>query len=641
MKDSSFSSLSKIQGTMHKAFIGYYRTKDFIKALRRCKTSAEERALLAKESLSIRNALKNPKTTSDHRYHSIGKLMVMQLLENPVLFGQVECMKLAASFRKSTGKPRLNHKRLGYLGTSMLVDGEQCTLPLICNTIKSDFLSNDPPVMAMAANALALLSNSEEICQEMLPQILELLGSRTLHPEVRKRLAACASHMVHVVPELGELFVTARGNRQVLAEELDILLVDRTEGSMMSFCDLMFALLKNKVVGDFVREESKTRILPTLLRLLDTIRKSAPPEYDIAGIPDPFLQVKLIKLITQIAKGDQVAAEVVSSTLIEIQSATNLGNIIEQNISLVLLLECCQSILSIPAPQSAQASAARKLLELLGMSNQLDATMRYVILNVICTIKNTLLDKALVMHRSQILGFLKDSGELDWSLKSKVILLALVNLTKENYKQILTQVNEVLACSLGSGDKIVIINAILAQLRNIELQDGQWFGEFISDLFNSSQAEKIGFKTNSEGGEDTWWFVVSEFIDLIDKNFYDPSDVSLLAGNNQFLLAIDLWIKGESLIQRDLSVLTEVILRLGSSKLAGYYISAIGKASLRFSEAVESNLNILHEIAVHGPLDVIERALEMAIVVQNAPTETHDLVAKRESDHVLVREIIY
>ena len=138
MKDSSFTSLSKIQGTMHRAMVGYFRTKDFIKAVRRCKNTAEERALLAREAASIRNALKNPNLSADHRYHSLGKLAVMHLLGYPVQFGQVECMKLAASVRKSTGKPRLNHKRLGYLGTSLLVDGEQCTLPLICNTIKSD-----------------------------------------------------------------------------------------------------------------------------------------------------------------------------------------------------------------------------------------------------------------------------------------------------------------------------------------------------------------------------------------------------------------------------------------------------------------------------------------------------------------------
>ena len=639
MKDSSFSSLSKIQGTMHKTFIGYYRTKDFIKALRRCKTSSEERALLAKESLNIRNALKNPNTTADHRYHSLGKLIVMQLLENPVLFGQVECMKLAASVRKSTGKPRLNHKRLGYLGTSMLIDGEQCTLPLICNSIKSDLSSNDPPVMAMAANSLALMANNDEICREMLPQVLEPLSSRTLHPEVRKRLAACAAHMVRMVPELGELFVVTRGNRQVLTEEIDVLLMDRTEGCMMSFCDLMFSLLKNKFVGEFVREESKTRILPSLLRILDTVRKSAPPEYDIAGIPDPFLQIKLIKLMTEIAMGDQVAAEVLSSTLMEILSVTSIGNMIEQNVSLVLLLECSKSVLSIPSPQSAQASAAKKLLELLGMSSQLDSTMRYVILTLICSIKNVLLDKALVMHRSQILGFLRDSSELDWSLKSKAILLAIVNLTKENYMPILSQVNEVLVGSMWHDDKVGIIKVILGQLMKFELRDGHWLGEFMSDLFNSDVAER--HEPSRECNEDTWWFIVSELIDLIDKNFYDPSDVTLLPGNNQFLLAIDLWIKGEAPVLNDFTILKDVILKLGNSKLTGYYINAIGKGALRNPESMDEGLGILHEITIRGPLDVVERALEMAIVIQKVPSEAHSLIVKREGDHVMVRKYFF
>ena len=626
MKDSSFTSLSKLQGSMHKAVVGYFRTKDFIKAIRRCKSASEERALLAREAASIRNALKNPNITADHRYHSLGKLVVMHLLGYPVLFGQVECMKLAASVRKSTGRPRLNHKRLGYLGTSLLVDGEQCTLPLICNTIKSDLVSSDPPVMAMAANSLALFANSAEIGQEMLPQILDVLGNRTLHHEVRKRLAATAAQMVRSCPDLGELFVeTKRGNRPVLAPCLDILMSDRNEGTLLALCELLLTLVSNEVVGEFVREECKGRILPNLLRALDTVRKAAPPEYDVAGVPDPFLQGKLIKLFARIAKNDPVASEVVASTLLDVMSTTSIAmGAVERHVSVALILECCKALLSLPCPPAAQEAASRQLVDLLANSAQLESTVRYVILRTVADLRQTSLSDLLTLHRGQLLNALKDSG-LEWSLKSSIISLTLVNLTVNNYQLVLDNISQVLAEEKEAtiGDKLEVVKQIIEVLERVPLKNATWLGNFMNGLLGPMDSSEYEL-----------WMIVSRVIDLIDRQFHSPWQISVDARSNKYLQAISFWINGERL---NCTALVEPPLGSDDYKLFGYYIGYVGKQGRRFPQVLDDALDRLRQVALRGPMASVERAVETATLLSTVASTDLALHSKRLNDHVMVR----
>ena len=68
------------------------RLKDLIKSIRACKTAADERSVIAKESAAIRTAFKeeNP----DLRHTNVAKLLYIHMLGYPAHFGQIECLKL-------------------------------------------------------------------------------------------------------------------------------------------------------------------------------------------------------------------------------------------------------------------------------------------------------------------------------------------------------------------------------------------------------------------------------------------------------------------------------------------------------------------------------------------------------------------
>lgn len=100
---------------------------DLIRAVRACKTAAEERAVVQKESANIRTAFKNE--NPDTRHTNVAKLLYIHMLGYPAHFGQMECLKLVAS-------PKYADKRLGYLGIMLLIDEKTEVLTLVTNSLK-------------------------------------------------------------------------------------------------------------------------------------------------------------------------------------------------------------------------------------------------------------------------------------------------------------------------------------------------------------------------------------------------------------------------------------------------------------------------------------------------------------------------
>jgi hypothetical protein len=63
--------------------------------VRACKTAAEEREVIAKESAALREAFRD-QDANEYRHRNVAKLMYMHMLGYPTHFGQMETMKLIA-----------------------------------------------------------------------------------------------------------------------------------------------------------------------------------------------------------------------------------------------------------------------------------------------------------------------------------------------------------------------------------------------------------------------------------------------------------------------------------------------------------------------------------------------------------------
>ena len=163
--------------------------------MRQCKTSAEERALIAKESAAIRASLKEDQSSLRHR--NVAKLMYMHMLGYPTHFGQMECVKLIAT-------PGFPEKRVGYLGLMILLDERQEVTMLVTNSIKNDLGHKNAFVVGCALCALGNICTAE-MARDVAPEVAQLLHSKISY--VRKKAALCAVRVIKKVPELAESFV--------------------------------------------------------------------------------------------------------------------------------------------------------------------------------------------------------------------------------------------------------------------------------------------------------------------------------------------------------------------------------------------------------------------------------------------------
>jgi AP-1 complex subunit gamma-1 len=105
----------------------HLKLKELIQKVRSCKTQAQERAIISRESAKIRTAFKDEK--SEYRPRNLAKLLYIHMLGFPSAFGQMECLKLIVS-------QNYPDKRIGYLGLMLLLDENQEVLMLVTNSLR-------------------------------------------------------------------------------------------------------------------------------------------------------------------------------------------------------------------------------------------------------------------------------------------------------------------------------------------------------------------------------------------------------------------------------------------------------------------------------------------------------------------------
>ena len=136
-------------------------------------------------------------------------------------------------------------------------------------------------------------------------------------------------------------------------------------------------LLINIVQAHPEQRENVIKLVPKLLRVLKSLVMSGyAPEYDVSGITDPFLQVKIIRLLGLLGKGDADTSDEMNDILAQVatntESSKNAGNCI--------LYECVQTIMKIEAESGLRVLA----INILGrfLTNR-DNNIRYVALHTL------------------------------------------------------------------------------------------------------------------------------------------------------------------------------------------------------------------------------------------------------------------
>jgi AP-1 complex subunit gamma-1 len=385
--------------------------KQFIRNVRAAKTIADERAVVQKESAAIRASFREESGDPNVRRNNVAKLLYLFTLGERTHFGQIECLKLLAS-------PRFADKRLGYLGTMLLLDENQEVLTLVTNSLKNDLNHPNQYIVGLALCTLGNIA-SVEMSRDLFPEVETIISSANAY--IRRKAALCAMRICRKVPDLQEHFL----------EKAKALLQDRNHGVLLCGLTLVTSLCEADEAEDYENGVADTfkPMVPSLVKILKGLSASGyAPEHDVTGITDPFLQVKILQLLRVLGRGDAQVSEQINDILAQV--ATNTDS--SKNVGNSILYEAVLTILDIEADSGLRVLGVNILGKFL--SNR-DNNIRYVALNTLIKVV-AVEPNAVQRHRNTILDCLRDP---DISIRRRALDLSFTLINESNVRVLIRE----------------------------------------------------------------------------------------------------------------------------------------------------------------------------------------------------------
>ena len=353
--------------------------------------------------------------------------MAMSLMGYQTQFIHMTCLGLLAS-------NNFTQKRLAYLGICMLLDENSEVLLLTSNIIKKDLSNNNQFIVAAALTAIDEIS-TPDMCRDTCPEVLKCLQSS--NPYIKKKAALALIKIIRSSPELLE----------TVAGSLKLIFEDKNHGVLL--CGLALAQQVFKSEPKFIKKYQK--YVPHLLRYLkNMISNSYTPEYDINGVCDPFLQVRILETLAVFAKKYSEENDELTNLLSSIPSNTDTSR---KNTGFCVLYELVRTIFSFDSSHGLKNIGSTILGQFL--SNK-DNNYKYLALNTLSDIAK--IDISSVQkHKNVILEFLNDP---DVAIKRRSLDLVFLIVNSSNIKQIVTESLNF----LGNGSNEEFINEVTTKL---------------------------------------------------------------------------------------------------------------------------------------------------------------------------------
>lgn len=408
------------------------RLRDVIKAIRACKTTGEEHAVISEESARIRSSFRL--VQSDNRHRNVAKLIFFHMLGYPTAFGHIECLKLIVS-------KRMSEKKVGYLALCQLM-GEEDELTLMAvSSIKADLASERPAIVQTALAAIANTA-SADMCRELATDILSLLSKSKSSVMPRAALAAC--RVLVKCPELLEdylpiatTFVDER-NTQLLGTGLSLIItiLKLDPGKADHFATFSAAL--QSALRELVMRDSRE-------------------ELDINNITDPFAQCRLLEVLRLTGRAVKQDRADLEETLAYVLTSTEYG----KQTGRCVIYECCRTILDINSSLPLRDQALSMLGKLL-LSRENNT--RFIALKGMA--KEAGRPGALHNYLRSVMECVQDP---DWAVAKRALDLMAEMTNRENVRQVTSDLlNLLITADPELKDSIALKISMLAELHSLD-----------------------------------------------------------------------------------------------------------------------------------------------------------------------------
>jgi AP-1 complex subunit gamma-1 len=295
---------------------------------------------------------------------------------------------------------------------------------LSCTDNDSDLRHSNQNIVGLALCTLGNIS-SPEMARDLFSEIEKLLSASNSY--IRRKAALCAMRIIRKVPELQPNFLDCAKT----------LLSDRNHGVLICGITLLTDICEN---DPEVTPQVRTYV-PILVKTLKTLANAGyEPEHDVTGIADPFLQIKILRLLRVLGMGDVATSEQINDILAQV--ATNTES--SKNVGNSILYEAVLTILDIEADTPLRVMGINILGKFLAnrdnniryLSTQHFISYNsYVALNTLNKVVS-LEPNAVQRHRNTILECLRDP---DISIRRRALDLSFALINAENVRPLIRE----------------------------------------------------------------------------------------------------------------------------------------------------------------------------------------------------------
>ena len=153
------------------------------------------------------------------------------------------------------------------------------------------------------------------------------------------------------------------------------------------------------------------------------------PEYDVSGVTDPFLQVKLLEILSYLGSDSKEISDDMNDILANVATQTEMN----KNVGNAVLYELVKTINTIKSSPGLRSVGSNILGKLLGSK---DNNYKYIALNTLLTVSRNDLP-AVQKHKNTILECLKEYNDI--SIKRRALDLVFIILNASNLKHVIKE----------------------------------------------------------------------------------------------------------------------------------------------------------------------------------------------------------
>mmetsp|Transcript_18829 Transcript_18829/g.33818 ORF Transcript_18829/g.33818 Transcript_18829/m.33818 type:complete len:1080 (-) Transcript_18829:79-3318(-) len=213
------------------------------------------------------------------------RCLYVEMLGHDGSFGYIKAVELAAS-------QSIIHKRTGYLVCSCCLSPEHEFRFMLVNQMQRDLISSN-----LLESCGALLAVTSLITSDLVGTVsTQVIGLLEHSAETVRKKAIIALHRLH---QLAPDVVT----QQELIEKVRRMLCDRDPAVMGATLNVIEAIAR-------VNSQPFKDLVPSLISILKQIcERRLPSEYDYHRIPAPWMQMKIVRILSVIGKNDSASSE--------------------------------------------------------------------------------------------------------------------------------------------------------------------------------------------------------------------------------------------------------------------------------------------------------------------------------------------